>query len=401
MMTMGGIRPFAFAFRNYSDPPGYSAPDGTRLDGFDACRDTRYGDCWQGLIWTLQGDLRFPPSADSYRTTQISSSFAELIAVAYPSDEHIALLKEIAGADLAGGSPREALFYREPGFETQDTPPLSLPDVVFPFLAQGYLRSGSTGRESLAMLNASDYGGHHHLDSLNLYYWKDGHELLSDLGYLWDHPDKPQTYRTFAHNLVVIDGRDQQRKGRGGNFHLFSVTPHVKAMEASSAAYGPGTVYRRTCVLIDHGQKGSYLIDFFRAGGGKTRDYVFHGPGNTYELEGPSLAPLQSDELSDAAYALKNPHTASGELPLESLLATAGRVRVPGPGAGTTGRESYLGRRLGTTRSPQYRSGSETALRDSPPRWGGGEQSLCDRLRRKSVGPTPGREPPVIAGSCR
>ncbi len=315
MMTMGGVRSFALAFRDYSDPPGYTAPDGTRLDGFDACRDTRYGDCWQGLIWTLQGNLRFPPSADSYRTSRISSTFAELIAVAYPSDEHVALLKETVGKDLTSGSSREALFYRQPGLEEQDTPPLSLPDVVFPFLAQGYLRTGSTGRESLAMLNASDYGGHHHLDSLDLYYWKDGHELLSDLGYLWDHPDKYLTYRTFAHNLVVVDGRDQQRKGRGSNFHLFSVTPSVKAMEASSAAYGPGTVYRRTCVLIDHGQKGSYLVDVFRAGGGKRRDYVFHGPGNSYELEGAPLAPLQSDELSEGAYDLENLQTASGQSP--------------------------------------------------------------------------------------
>jgi len=315
MMTMGGVRPFALAFRDYSDPPGYAAPDGTRLDGFDACRDTRYGDCWQGLIWTLQGDLRFPPSADSYRTTSISARFAELIAVAYPSNEHVALLKEIAGKDLAGGSLREALFYREPGLEARDVAPLRLPDVVFPFLTQGYLRTGPTGRESLVMLNASDYGGHHHLDSLNLYYWKDGRELLSDLGYLWDHPDKRQTYCTFAHNLVVLDGRDQERKGRGGRFHLFSVTPAVKVVEASSHAYGPESLYRRTCVLVDHGPSGSYVVDVFRAGGGTRRDYVFHGPGGQYEADGLSLAPVASDPASDGALPLENLRQANGESP--------------------------------------------------------------------------------------
>ncbi len=315
MMTMSGIQPFALAFRDYSDPPDYAAPDGTRLDGFDACRDTRYGDCWQGLIWTLQGNLRFPPSADSYRTTSISPSFAELIAVAYPSDEHVALLKELAGKDLARGSPREAVLYREPGLEGRDVPPLRLPDVVFPFLSQGYLRTGATGRESLVMLDASDYGGHHHLDSLDLYYWKDGRELLSDLGYLWDHPDKYQTYRTFAHNLVMIGGRDQRRTGRGGSFHLFSVTPRVKVMEASSDAYGPGSLYRRTCVLVDHGDSGSYVLDIFRAGGSAARDYVFHGPGNQYDVEGLSLAPAQSDTSSDGAIPLENLREAAGESP--------------------------------------------------------------------------------------
>lgn len=316
MMTMGGVRSFALAFRDYSDPPGYSAPDGTRLDGFDACRDTRYGDCWQGLVWTLQGDLRFPPSADSYRTTRISSSYAELIALAYPSDEHLALLKETVGKDLKSGSSREALFYREPGLEERATPPLSLPNVVFPFLAQGYLRTGPTGRESLAMLNASDYGGHHHLDNLNLYYWKDGRELLTDLGYLWDHPDK---------------------------YHTFSVTPHVKVMEASSAAYGSESVYRRTCVLIDHGPKGSYLVDIFRAGGGARRDYVFHGPGNADEAEGLSLAPVQPDAVVDGEYSLENLEEATAESAWSLLWELPGEYEFRALSPGQPGETVLLG----------------------------------------------------------
>jgi len=346
LMTMSGIRPFALAFRDYSDPPGYAGPDGQRLDRFNACRDTRYGDCWQGLIWTLQGDLRFPPSADSYRTTSIGAHFAELIAVAYPTDEHVALLKEMAGGDLSGGSVRDAVFLREPGLESRDVPALRLPNTVFPFLAQGYLRTGPNGRESLAMLNASDYGGHHHLDSLNLYYWKDGHELLSDLGYLWDHPDKYQTYRTFAHNLVLIDGRDQQRKGRGGNFQLFTVTPRVKMMEASSDAYGPDSTYRRTCVLVDHGQLGSYLIDIFRAGGGSRREYVFHGPGGQYELDGLSPAPSSSvdgESVVEEALPLDNAREAAGELPWSIAWTLDGRYEFRAFSPGQPGETVIVG----------------------------------------------------------
>ncbi len=315
LMTMSGIRPFALAFRDYSDPPGYVGPDGQRLDHFNTCRDTSYGACWQGLIWTLQGALRFPPSADSYRTTSISSHFAELIAAAYPTDEHLALLKEMAGGDLSGGSARDAIFLREPDLALRDVAALRLPEVVFPFLAQGYLRTGPDGRESLAMLNASDYGGHHHLDSLNLYYWKDGRELLSDLGYLWDHPDKYQTYRTFAHNTVLIDGRDQQRRGRGGSFQIFTATPELRVMEAFSDAYGPDSTYRRTCVLVDHGQSGSYLIDIFRAAGGVMREYIFHGPGNQYEIEGLSLA---------RPPATANASSGEGPLPLDNAREGTG-----------------------------------------------------------------------------
>src|SRR5690606_19310623 len=125
--------------------------------------------------------------------------------------------------------------------------------------------------------------------------WQDGHELLTDLGYLWDHPDKSQTARTFAHNLVMIDGRDQQTTGRGGSYDVFATTSRVKVMRASSNAYGPKSLYQRTSALVDHGPAGSYVLDIFEAGGGATRDYVFHGPGNEYRVEDLALAPAPSD----------------------------------------------------------------------------------------------------------
>lgn len=288
MMTMGGIRPFGFAFRDYTEPEDYVGPDGARITGFNAARDTRYGDCWQSLLWTLQGNLRHAPSADSYRTTSISLPYAELIALAYPTEEHLAFLKEKAGPQAAGG--RDALLYREPGLEDRDLPSFSVADVVFPFLAQGYVRRGPLGRQGLALLNASDWGGHHHHDSLDLYYWQDGHELLSDLGYLWDHPDSSKTKRTMAHNLVLVDGESQVSKGRGGSFHLFAITPAVKVMEAASKAYPTVDEYRRTCVQVERGDAGSYLLDIFRVHGGRVREYLFHGPNNDYEVTGLEMA---------------------------------------------------------------------------------------------------------------
>ena len=290
MMTMSGIRPFALAFRGYSDPSNYAGPD--RLDDFNACRDTLYGDCWQALVWTLQGDLHFTPSADSYKSTSIGVQFADLLALAYPTDAHVALLKETVAKDETAGG-QSAVFCRDPELESRQTPLIRMDDVVFPFLSQGYLRTGAHGRDSVASLNAANHGGHHHLDGLNLYYWKDGHELLSDLGYLWDHQDKYQTYRTWAHNLVMIDGKDQTARGRLGMFHLFSVTPTVKAMEASSDGYGADSLYRRTVVQIDHGLSGAYLVDIFRTSGGEKAEYVFHGPHSNYDLKGLELGPAK------------------------------------------------------------------------------------------------------------
>lgn len=318
-MTMSGIDGFGLMFRDYSDPAGYVPAAGeARLESFDACRDTRYGDCWQSLIWSLQGNLRWAPQADSYRTSGLSAASAELIALGYPTDQHLALLKELAGPGLTGGSAEQATFYREPDLASRNTVALACPDVVFPFLAQGYLRTGATGRDSLVLLNASDYGNHHHLDSLDLYYWKDGRELLSDLGYLWDHPDSYQTRKTFAHNTVLVDGADQRGGGRGGSFHLFAVTPRLKAMEASSLAYPKATVYRRTCVQVDHGTAGSYVLDIFRAAGGTRRDYVFHGPASACEVTG----------IAPAAAAAGGPRTVPFvirlQLPQVSLIQVDG-----------------------------------------------------------------------------
>ena len=285
MMTMGGILPFAYIFRDYTEPKGYTPPEGAaRLVHFDACRDTNYGTCWQSFVWNLQGNLVFAPLADSHKTTSIGGPFAELIAMAYPTEENISLLHAIAGKQPRG-TVRNAIFNRNQA-EDGNAKPFVCHDLVFPFLAQGLLRLGPYGRDALAIIDASNWGGHHHHDSLNLYLWKDGHELLSDLGYLWDHPDKVMTYRTSAHNLVTIDDKEQLTRDRKGSFHYFALSPHVKAMRASSEAYGRETPYERSLVQVSHGHHGTYWLDMFKAQGGAYRDYLFHGPNNEYKVQG-------------------------------------------------------------------------------------------------------------------
>jgi hypothetical protein len=313
MMTMSGIRPFGEALRDYSEPAGYKGPDGRRLEHFNACRDTSYGTCWQGLLWTLQGDLHHAPLADSYRTTTVDADFAELIALAYPTPEHCAYLAEAAGEAPTGIAAGLATFYRDPALAVDRMVRFALPDVVFPFLSQGYLRLGEDGRSGLAVLNASDWGNHHHEDSLDLYLWRDGHELLSDLGYLWDHPDKPMTHRTAAHNLVMLGGKGQVSKGRGGSLHLFGTAPQVKFMEASSNAYPGAEVYQRTCIQIEPGDGAAYVVDIFRAArADERRDALFHGPNQDVAVTGLELRPALPTELPPVLAKLgENPRSAT------------------------------------------------------------------------------------------
>lgn len=301
-MTLNNIWELPQAVRGYSEPAGYRAPDGRFRTATDLYHGTAYERVWETMFNGLQGDLRYPAYADSYRTTGLDANLLELMVANYPErPAYLALLKETAGADLVKGYAPLALYYREPGLETKTTPPLALPDFCPPELRIGHMRTGADGRESLLLLSASRWGNHHHQDSLNLTYWKQGRELLSDLGYLWDHPQKHQTSRTLAHNTVLVDEKDQVTKERGGDVAFFRSSEHVKIMEASSQAYAAATTYRRTSALIDHGGGRSYVVDFFRVQGGKTQDFVYHASTKTCEILDRKTAPTE-EKLYDFAH---------------------------------------------------------------------------------------------------
>lgn len=297
-MTLSGINSLGQAFRGYSDPPGYKDAEGKRLEKLDLYHDTAYKRVWEAMLNGLQGDLRYPPLADGHAAQTLGADFVELMADNYPENpQYLALLREMAGPDLSRGSAHHATYFREPGLSEKPSPSLTLPDYAFPVLSFGQLRSGETGRDSLLLLSASDWGGHHHLDSLNLYYWQQGKELLSDLGYLWDHPMKPMTTRTFAHNTVMVDGQEQRTTGRGGKFTLFASGSPLKLMEAESSAYQQATLYRRTVAQVEHAPGRQYVLDVFRVQGGQRHEYVFHGPNDQPTWEGP---PADNAAVSDA-----------------------------------------------------------------------------------------------------
>ncbi len=286
-MTLGNIWDLPQALRGYSEPAGYTGPDGRRRIATDLYRGTAYERIWENCVKGLQGDLTYPCFADSYRRSGLGSNFVELMVANYPEHpEYLALLQAAAGPDLARGYAPLALYYRTPGLEAKTAPPITLPDWCPPDLRLGHMRTGVDGRESLLLLSASHWGNHHHQDSLNLTYWRQGQEILSDLGYLWDHPQKHQASRTVAHNTVVIDEQDQRTRDRGGEVRFFRSSPHVKVMEAASQAYAGVALYRRTSALIDHGAGHSYVVDFFRVQGGRRQDFVYHAADASCDLIG-------------------------------------------------------------------------------------------------------------------
>ncbi len=331
LMTMGGLRQFGEALHGYSDPEGYSASD--RMEDVDVYGDGDYRAVFRAFYDTQLPNLKFPVSADSYVSTALDAHDAELMVARYGAPEYRALLRE-----LLDGPPEEtggeyALFHRDPDFSIPAEDRVVLDDLFFPALRMGYFRRGADGRDGAVILDASHWGVHHHQDSLNLNLFMEGHEVLTDLGYLWDRPDKQMTVRTPAHNLVVVDESDQRTEGRLGSLHLFDVGPYVKVIDCSSAAYEQADLYRRACLLINHGRDGCYLVDIFSVSGGKTHDYLFHGPIPGVDAGGITLSPADGP----APYDIQNVQCAKtgGPWHLTWQMDAAVRFRAWAlPGAG-------------------------------------------------------------------
>lgn len=103
----------------------------------------------------------------------------------------------------------------------------------------------------------------------------------------------------MAHNTVLVNKKNQIRKGRGGEVIHFKTFERVKVMEMASSAYSETSVYKRTSVLVDHGNGQNYVVDFFRVEGGETQDYVFHASGEIQEIKGITPTPEQGNAIYD------------------------------------------------------------------------------------------------------
>jgi hypothetical protein len=343
IMTLGGIWEMPLALRGYRDPPGYRDAGGARLDSLDLYRARPVARMWDAFFLSLQGDLRYPALADTGPDFRLDAYWVELMAAAYPNrPQYRSLLAELLGPGR--GTTQWALYVRDPGFWDAVLPALSFPDWCPPDLRIGHLRSGPDGRESLVTLSASPWaGGHRHADSLNLTYWKNGHDLLSDLGYLWDHPLKTNTLRTLAHNTVLVDSEDQQEKDRGGEVVFFQSSPRAKVMEARSQAYPRATEYRRTTALVDHGGGRGYVVDFFRVAGAIRHDFVYHASVAAGGTEGAEFTPDASVPL----YDLTDVRSADGSGVWRATWACGSNQVCTAWNAGQPGERAYAARGWG------------------------------------------------------
>lgn len=286
----------------YSDPPGYTPPGGTRTDNFSVYSRSDYRMVFKALGEALLPSMKYPSVGDSY-TTSTPAGYWLGIGAKRTGLPILSSLLRFGGFTMTGV---ESLLYRPDNLEQAE--PLKLPDVLFPQWKLAYLRGTPNNMNSSAILNASDWGGHRHTDSLDLSYWANGGESLSDLGYLWDNPQQTMTVRSAAHNLVLVDKKDQKKQGRGGSIGFYETPGPVHATEASSSAYAETDVYARTLLQMQKtDRKPEYLVDLFRVRGGSTHDYMLHGSTDSLTTSRIQLA--QGGDSAVAAYGLTNVRT--------------------------------------------------------------------------------------------
>ena len=289
--TMDGIYPTGAVMRNYSDPVFYKGED--KLVNYNINKYPKYDNAWQNLIWGQQGNNIYPPIADVGAGKRFDTDYLPYLFIAFLDHEVIRTYVVSRLSDLK--TTTSSLFYLDPDFNESTVGPYIFPDKVYPYMSQSHIRTGTRGEKSTFILDANNYGKHHQMDSLNIYYWKDGYELLLDIGYLVDHPLGDMPDQTESHHTVLIDRANQRTEGRNGTVHRYVFHDNVKITQASSEAYAQSSIYNRTIVQIEKPSGASYIIDVFRANGGSRRDNVFHGPNNDYIIE-PKPVFVEADD---------------------------------------------------------------------------------------------------------
>ncbi|GAA3403183.1 heparinase II/III family protein [Paenibacillus hodogayensis] len=175
-------------------------------------------------------------------------------------------------------------------FERHPAPAEDAPMALLPAGGLVKLCRGTGERQMQAVLNFSPKYGHHHADPLGLLLYAKRLELLPDIGYTYTR------YRllfnsTFAHNTVVVDGRDMSTAGaarHGGNIRAISpVDEAVQIVQAEQETAYPGIVdaYSRELWSVgfdgsDPGEGEGYIVDLFRVAGGSRHEYTLNGAAN-------------------------------------------------------------------------------------------------------------------------
>jgi hypothetical protein len=159
------------------------------------------------------------------------------------------------------------------------------------------LRSAADDRQC-ALLRYGPTLNHGSADEMNVNLYALGREISYDQGYGWAHHRGGWAHTTVAHNVVVVNEKNQLlgAQGAGGSLEHFAQSPRVRLVAADDPlAYASEGVtrYRRLLAMVDAGG-GSYLLDVFDVRGGTRHDFSQHFAGRLEQTEGVTFGPPQT-----------------------------------------------------------------------------------------------------------
>ncbi len=294
-MHLGMMRQIPEILMGYSDPEGYTPEKGEPLKDFDPFQAfERYRLALESMVRMLDPRMCYPVIGDSRDGSGLDAEYAEILTAHY-GNRYAGLLERALEAPLAEAGSEYALWRRDPDLKVGQDADLPLYSEWFPGWHVAVLRGEHVRDHTAFYFNGYAYGGHRHYDTLGVIYIAHGKEMAADRGYIWDDPRNAWTKSTLSHNIVTVDGVNQNGEGCHSTLELFGRGPGVEVVQASANAYEQCDRYQRMCALVEVPEGLSYVVDFFRVRGGKLHRYGFHCNGKMIRIKGADPAPVEEE----------------------------------------------------------------------------------------------------------
>jgi hypothetical protein len=297
IMALNDFYQIPEVLQGYTDPLDYQGEDAFRdldMKGHPFIRE----------IFTALGKIGLPNGTlpainDSHVGAKIPKVLLEALYSWYGEEEYVIGLDEAYNGRLKEEGSLYAFFKRPPDIRVPSKDQAKgLENHLASGLGLGILRAGEPGRETVLMMDFGPHGGYHgHNDKLNIIFWANGAELLTDQGYIYSSAPLMKWIRSsISHNLVVVDLREQAQTQ--GQLRTFAWSPGVQMVSADAPDtykhQGTGvTLYNRTSALIGSPGENIYGVDIFRVRGGRIHDWMVHTPNEGYQVtfHGVSMEP--------------------------------------------------------------------------------------------------------------
>ncbi|MBI3948472.1 MAG: heparinase II/III family protein [Armatimonadetes bacterium] len=272
---------------------------------------------------------------------------ADVFALGYRiyRDPRLATLAwRYAGGDLASLRTSTDIFEKDPDAlaneiaRVADRDPLTLKSDHLGGYGQAVLQTGTPENGRALWTFYGHNKRHWHADCLSIGLYAHNVDMLPDLGYPEYTGAWPQriawTSHTPSHNTLFVN---DTRSATGGKLALFAVQPPLRAMEVTSAsAYPDLKTYRRAVALVDVSDTESYILDVFRARGGRSHRLSYHGPAQSAQVSGLTLVPQPTGTFAGPGVAFaqlpgegETIYNTNGFSYLYDVARSGGRVEQP------------------------------------------------------------------------